>query len=78
MTIRLDGDSLTLTELVAVARHGEAVALADGTVERMAASRAAVERVLARQDPVYGMTTGLGQHKRHRIAPDEVERFNAS
>lgn len=76
MTVLIDGSSLAVSELVAVAREHEPVALAPGTVERMAESRARAEQVLARGDAVYGMTTGLGQHKRHRIAADQVELFN--
>ncbi len=77
MTVVLDGGSLTLDRLVAVARGGEAVTVSAEAIERMAASRARAERVLERGDAVYGMTTGLGQHKRHRIDPAEVQRFNA-
>ncbi len=76
MTVVLDGDSLTLAAVVAVARDGEDVALASRALERMAAGRASVERVLARGDAVYGMTTGLGQHKRHRVDSAGIERFN--
>ncbi|MGI8714819.1 MAG: aromatic amino acid lyase [Solirubrobacteraceae bacterium] len=76
MTVTLDGQGLTVADVVAVARHGEPVALAPETVQRMAESRERVERVLAREDAVYGMTTGLGAHKRHRIATDAVELFN--
>jgi histidine ammonia-lyase len=76
MTVALDGESLTLADVLAVARGGEVVALAPGAIERMAESRGRVERVLGRQDAVYGMTTGLGQHKRHRIAAEQVELFN--
>jgi len=76
VTVLIDGSSLTAAELLAVARDYVEIALAPGTVERMAESRARVERVLAYGASVYGMTTGLGQHKRHRIAPGEIELFN--
>jgi histidine ammonia-lyase len=73
VTVAVDGSSLTVAQVVAVARGREPVALAAGVAERMAASRAVVERVLARDDPVYGMTTGLGALKRHRVtAADSV------
>jgi histidine ammonia-lyase len=42
----------------------------------MRLSRLKVERVLARDDAVYGMTTGLGQHKRYRLATADVPEFN--
>src|ERR1700744_3480008 len=61
---------------MSVARDRTRVELEPEAVERMAAARERVERVLARGDPVYGMTTGLGPHKRHRVAPDEIENFN--
>lgn len=67
MTVVVDGESLTVERVLAVARGGEPVALADGVVERMARAREVVERVLARDDAVYGMTTGLGASKRHRV-----------
>ena len=76
MTVVLTGSALTLDELVRVAREGEAVALAAGVVERMARSRVAVDAALARGDPVYGLTTGVGVLKRVPLAADEVARFN--
>ena len=76
MTVIIDGHHLVLDELVRVARQGERVALADGVDAAMAASRERAERVLARGDAVYGMTTGLGQHKRHRVEPSDAGEFN--
>src|SRR3984957_18420925 len=75
-TVVLDGASLTLAQVMSVARDGTRVELEPAAGRRMADARERVERVLARGDPVYGMTTGLGQHKRHRVAPDEIEDFN--
>ena len=69
MSIVVDGESLTLAAVCAVARDGERVVLGSGVAERMAQSRAVVERALARDDAIYGTTTGLGAHKRHRVAP---------
>jgi histidine ammonia-lyase len=76
MTVVIDGDSLCLEQVRRVARHGERVAISPVAIERMRQSRAAVERVLARDDAVYGMTTGLGQHKRHRVPAPDVAEFN--
>ena len=75
-TVTLDGAHLTLAELIAVARDGATVQLAGEAVRAMAESRACVERVLERGDAVYGMTTGLGQHKRLRVATEELGLFN--
>jgi histidine ammonia-lyase len=71
VTIGIDGDSLTLAQVVAVARGAERVRLAAGVAERMTASHAVVERAVARDEQIYGTTTGLGALKRHRVAPAE-------
>lgn len=57
--VRLDGSSLTIGGLVAVAR-GAQVILAPEGLARMRASRAVIDRVVAERRPVYGVTTGLG------------------
>jgi histidine ammonia-lyase len=76
MTVVIDGQSLSLEEMVRVARWGEPVSIPQAAIEGMRQSRLKVERVLARDDAVYGMTTGLGQHKRHRVAASDVAEFN--
>jgi histidine ammonia-lyase len=76
MTVVIDGQSLSLEELLRVARCSEPVSISQAAIERMRESRSRVERVLARDDAVYGMTTGLGQHKRHRVPASEVSKFN--
>jgi len=74
----VDGERLTLEQLLRVARDGERVVLARDVEERMARSREVVERALEREDAVYGMTTGLGASKRHRVAAADSARFNRS
>ncbi len=76
MSVIVDGEHLTLEQVVRVARGGERVELAPGTAERMARSREVVERALERDDAVYGMTTGLGASKRHRVAAPDSAAFN--
>ena len=76
MTVVLDGESLDLAAVVRVSREGEPVALADGVVERMREARAVVERVVARDEVAYGVTTGVGARKRIRVSAEELEEFN--
>jgi histidine ammonia-lyase len=75
-TVVLDGRSLTIEDVVAVARDGADVALAPEGVERMRETRTLVERVLERGDPVYGMTTGVGARKKVPVAAEEMGAFN--
>src|SRR5690242_670675 len=76
MTITLNGRDLTVTQVVAAARHGETVALAPEAVAAMRRSRAIVQEILARGEPVYGLTTGVGERKAYLLDPAERQRFN--
>src|SRR5690242_6798243 len=76
MTITLNGRDLTVTQVVAAARHGETVALAPEAVAAMRVSRGVVQDVLAGGEPVYGLTTGVGERKAYLLDPAERQRFN--
>jgi len=76
MTIMLNGSDLTVTQVVAAARHGEAVALAPEAIAAMRRARAVVQQVLSRGEPVYGLTTGVGERKSFLLDPAERQRFN--
>ncbi len=76
MTIVLDGESLTVPDVVRVARDREPVSLSAEAVERMREARRLVDRVVERGDAVYGLTTGVGVRKRVAVAPDELDEFN--
>jgi histidine ammonia-lyase len=76
MTISLNGSDLTVTQVMAVARHGETVALAPEAIAAMRVSRAVVQDVLVGGEPVYGLTTGVGERKAYLLDPAERQRFN--
>src|ERR1700753_3159393 len=76
MTIMLSGRDLTVTQVVAVARHGAAVALAPEAITAMRRSRAVVTEVLDRREPVYGLTTGVAERKAFLLDPAQQQRFN--
>ena len=76
MTISLNGSDLTVTQVVAAARHGETVALAPEALAAMRRSRAIVQDVLAGGEPVYGLTTGVGERKAYLLDPAARQRFN--
>ncbi|AXR81138.1 histidine ammonia-lyase [Natrarchaeobaculum sulfurireducens] len=67
MTVELDGDSLTIDDVAAVARDGQAVSITPEARERVRASRERVEDVLEAGDPVYGVNTGFGELVDERI-----------
>ena len=61
MTIVLNGSDLTVTQVIAAARHGETVALAPAAIAAMRQARTVVEEVLTQSEPVNGLTTGVGE-----------------
>jgi histidine ammonia-lyase len=67
----LDGRSLTLADLVAVA-DGETVALAEAARARVDAARAVVDRKADGDEPIYGINTGFGSFAEVRIPPDAL------
>src|SRR5947208_13645049 len=71
--IELDGASLTLEQLVAIADHGETVALAAAARDRVCASRAVVDARARGDEPAYGINTGFGSFAEVKISPDELE-----
>jgi histidine ammonia-lyase len=69
MTVTLRGVGLAESQVVAVARHGEKVALAPAARTRMERSRSRVEKAAASREPVYGVSTGFGALAGTRVAP---------
>ena len=59
--VLLDGQSLTIEDVVAVARHGRRVALSPDARGRVLESHQMVQRLVREQSTVYGVTTGFGQ-----------------
>jgi histidine ammonia-lyase len=67
--ILLDGSTLTIEQLLAIADRGETVALADEARDRVRASRAVVDRRARGDEPAYGINTGFGSFADVKIAP---------
>jgi len=75
MTITLDGDSLTIEQLVRIARDGEEVAHDPKTDARVKASEALIKKVVEQQSVEYGVTTGFGEFKDKTIAAQDMEQL---
>ena len=60
-SVEIDGQSLTLDDVVAVADGGARVEFADRARQRVRQTRAIVEGIVERNDVVYGVTTGFGK-----------------
>jgi len=59
--VRLDGNSLTRAQLVAVAR-GSSVELDEGALEAVAKAAEFLAAQVQREEPIYGVSTGFGSN----------------
>ena len=71
----LDGASLTLEAVRAVAEESDKVALAPEARRRMEASRAVIEKLVAGDAVVYGVTTGFGHLADVRIDHSQLRQL---
>jgi histidine ammonia-lyase len=76
VTVTLTGSSLTIDDVIRVARDGERADLDADVAERVRLGREIVERALAAGETVYGLTTGVGVRKRTRVDTGELAEFN--
>jgi histidine ammonia-lyase len=75
MPITLDGRSLTIPDVVAVARRHAPVALDPAAVRAVAESRQAVEDAVAGGQTIYGVNTGFGKLAHVRIPPEQARQL---
>jgi histidine ammonia-lyase/phenylalanine ammonia-lyase len=73
--IDLTGRSLTIDEAVKFARGGGRAVLSAEAARRVEETRALKQDLIAREIPIYGVTTGFGDSAHRQIAPDKAARL---
>jgi len=77
--IQLDGRSLSIAEVVRVARDPRVtVAVEPGARARLSATRQAVEAAIADGRTMYGINTGFGKLANVIIPPDKLDQLQAN
>ena len=76
--IVLDGGSLTVDDVEAVADGGAHVALSSDARQRIERSRAVVEGIVRRNEVVYGVTTGFGKLSDVAIPPERLAELQVN
>jgi histidine ammonia-lyase len=71
----LDGKSLTIADLVRVARRGQPVELATSARARIQRCRSFVEERIAEGAVMYGINTGIGELSEVVLPPDQLRSF---
>lgn len=71
----LDGHSLTIEDVVRIARHREKIALNDAAVRRINRCRELLERKIGSREVMYGVNTGIGELSEVVLTPEQAEKF---
>ena len=74
-TAVLDGHSLTIEDLAALARDRKRLELHPDAVARIEKCRALLERKIAAREIMYGVNTGIGELSEVVLTPEQVEKF---
>ena len=71
----LDGTHLTIEDVVSLARHGGRCTLSPEAARRVEATRALKNDLIAREIPIYGVTTGFGDSAHRQISPGKANQL---
>ena len=71
-SVTLNGQALSVAEVLAVACHYTPVALGDESLQRIQAARALIDTIAAEGRTVYGVTTGFGHLSKVRIQHEQL------
>ena len=72
------GGNLTCEEVLRVARFNEKIVLDPGAPERIAASRAVVDNIVAENRISYGITTGVGKLCNTLVSPENAQQLQVN
>jgi histidine ammonia-lyase len=76
--VLIDGETLTLEEVARVARAEALVQLSPSALQRVERARALVERIVASDEPVYGINTGFGKLAEVRIDRADLRQLQCN
>ena len=71
----LDGNSLSINEIERFVTQNLKVKIKDSALKKMMLSRKLVEEWVAKDDVIYGVTTGFGEFSNVKISHDDLEQL---
>ena len=75
MSITIDGKSLTIDNLVKVAREKAAVSIPDSSWKKIDLCRDMLEEKIKKHEIMYGITTGIGEFSEVTLNPEQTQEF---
>src|SRR5262245_58924758 len=77
-TVKLDGHSLTISEVIEVSRNLMRVNLSPDAIQAIKASRKFIEDKVAANHMIYGVNTGTGPNVHHTVPVEEVNQLQTN
>ena len=77
-TVYVDGETLSLSEVAAVAEQRATVSVSEDAWPKIHAARAVVDRIVREEETVYGINTGFGALVHQRIAPNQIAELQVN
>src|SRR5579862_8344420 len=71
----LDGHSLTIEDVAAIARNHQPIAIDPKVADRINQCRELLERKIRAREIMYGVNTGIGELSEVVLAPEQVEKY---
>ena len=75
MVVNIDGQSLKIEDVVRIARRNEPIELEKESADRIVRSREVVEKLIAKREKLYGISTGIGELSNVLLSPDQLKEF---
>jgi histidine ammonia-lyase len=73
----LTGETLTIAEVNRVAIHRALVQIDQKAIDRVSRDRKVVERLAKQDNPIYGVTTGVGANRSVKILTEDIVHFQS-
>jgi histidine ammonia-lyase len=74
--IEIDGNHLSIKEVVSVAQKGTKVAINSQAREKIKRSHQRVQEIVQKGKPVYGINTGFGIFSDKKISSEDIKKLN--
>lgn len=75
MPIKIDSKSLTIENLVKIARYNEQIELTEEAIERIKRCRALLDKKIKSREIMYGVNTGIGEFSEIALDDEKLEEF---
>ncbi len=75
MEVAINGESLTIEDVYAVARKHATVVIPQRTVDKVNRCRDMIQGLIDSGEAIYGVTTGIGEFSRIRISKEQAEEL---